>query len=133
MIVALKTALAGTILCPMLQSRTAIWLGALTRMFPISPLSRPLGHPGAIVSPTDAPVIANVRSTEHVPAAISGKFSETELLRYVGTTAPSTAMVVCPPASTVTMPMPARSVLLLIQPRRSAPAVCQTPPAAAHE
>jgi hypothetical protein len=132
-IVALKTALAGLMLCPMAQSRTAIWSGALTRMFPISPLSRPLGHPGAIVSPANAPVNVNVRSAEHVPAAISGKSSATELFRYVGTTVPSTAIVVCPPASTVTMPTPANSVLLLIQPRKSVPGVSQTPPAATHE
>jgi hypothetical protein len=133
MIVALYTALAGLTFCPMAQSRTVIWLAALTHMFPISPLAMPLGHPGATVSPGVAPVRVNVRSGEQVPADIGAKVNETELFRYVGTAVVSIPIVVWPPDSTATMPVPASSVLLLIQLRQSIPVAPQLPPAAFHE
>ena len=56
-------AAAGLMVPPeKLQSRTATVFGALTRMFPISPASKPPGHPGATLSPTAAPGSAKIAS-----------------------------------------------------------------------
>jgi tRNA A37 threonylcarbamoyladenosine synthetase subunit TsaC/SUA5/YrdC len=106
MITALNTPFAGLTLAPNAQSRIEIWPGALTHIVPTSPASIPLGHPGATASPAAAPGMESVKSAEQVFAAIRGKFSVTEFRKYVGTTVPSTAMVVCPPASTETIPVP---------------------------
>jgi hypothetical protein len=94
MIVALNTALAGSTSRPIAHSRTELWVAALTHMFPIRPLSMPLGHPGATVSPGAAPDRVNVRSAEQLPADILAKSNETEFFMYVGTAVLSIAIVV---------------------------------------
>jgi hypothetical protein len=126
-IVAVKLALAGsTAAAELAHNRTATIPGALTRIRPFNPASRPLGHPGTTPLPTLAPGRANVWSAEQAPAGTDGKSSVAEPVRYVGTTAASTAMVVCPPDCTVMMPVPASRLVELSHPLRS------TPPPASH-
>src|SRR5450432_2114079 len=97
----------------------------LTRIFAISPASSPPGSAGATALPTAAPASGKVVSA-HVPLASDPKLRVAEAVRYVGTAAESTAMLVVEPVSNATIPIPAFRVFPLRKARLS------NPPAASH-
>jgi hypothetical protein len=93
---------------------------ALIRIIPINPLSKPCGHPGATESPADAPGIVSAESA-HAPGMILVKSNTAAVVRYVGTTAESTATTVCVPVSRDTIPAPLPKFRVLRNARLSLP------------
>jgi hypothetical protein len=100
-------------------------------MVPVNPAANEPGHPGATESPTDAPASKRVWSVEHPPAGIGGNPKEAVAVRYRGTTAASTEIVVADPVSNVTTPEPGSNTLLFRTARSSTPPVASQLPAVA--
>ena len=119
---ALKTAGAGSTVIPdRLHSRTETVFAVPTYIVPNTPPGSVPGHPGATLLPGAAPVSVKLMSAAHAPFAIAGKSSVALPLRYVGTSAESTATVLAAPASTTMIPCPGFTTFVESQARQSVP------------
>src|SRR3954468_12421554 len=106
-------AAAGSTIAPdRLHTLTDTVLVALTRMMPITPLSRPAGHPAATESPADAPGRPSVDSA-HAHAEMPPNSITAFDVKYVCTDAESTATMVCDPVSSATIPVPLPKIRVL--------------------